>query len=113
MKQDPIEEIKALIVKGDMDQSIQKLSEFLNGDFFNDEALLMLGACFMSKGMNGLGAIVTHAAVAAREERGKGYPEALLNLGDATNQSIAMMWRSGFGKPLSCRRLCLESAPRS
>lgn len=81
INQDPIEEIKALVVKGEIDQPIQKLSEFLNRDFFHDEALFMLGACFMAKGLNGLAAVVTHSAVAAREEKGQNYPEALMNLG--------------------------------
>lgn len=81
--QPPLEEAKALIVKGEIDAGIQKLSEFLNTDFFHEEALFMLGACLQTKGMNGLSAVVTSAGIDARTARGKPFPEALLNLGAA------------------------------
>lgn len=85
------------IVKGDIDAGIQKLSLFLNGDFFNDEALFMLGAALQSKGMNGLSAVLTSAAIDARTARGKPFPEALMNLGSAykaehLNDTAARIW---------------------
>lgn len=79
----PLDEAKTLIMRGDYDPAIQRLSEFLNGDFYHDEALFMLGACMQAKGMNGLSAILTSAAVDARKVKGKPFPEALLNLGAA------------------------------
>lgn len=97
LDQTPLEEAKALIVKGAVDAAIQRLTEFLNGDFFNEEALFMLGACWQAKGMNGLSAVLTSAAVDARVARGKPFPEALLNLGGAykaehRNDTAAKVW---------------------
>ncbi len=83
MEPGPLNEARALIVKGDLDAAIQKLSIFLNGEFFHDEALFMLGGCMISKGMNGLAAVLTSAAVDARAAQNKPFPEALLNLGVA------------------------------
>lgn len=77
----PFEEGQVLAVRGDLDPAIQKLSEALNGDFFHDETLFMLGACLQAKGMNGLSAVLTSAAVDARGAKGKPFPEALMNLG--------------------------------
>jgi len=98
---DELNEARALIVKGDADQAIQKLSEFLNGDFFHDEALFMLGACLLAKGLNGLGAVVTSAAIDARASRGKAFPEALLNLGAAykaehANELAERIWNDAL-----------------
>lgn len=82
-----IDEAKALVLKGDVDAAVRKLTESLNGDFFNEEALFMLGNCFMAGGMNGLSAVVTSAAIDARRARSGGpYPEAMLNLGCAYKQ---------------------------
>lgn len=97
MKQPPLEEAKALIVKGQIDPAVQTLSEFLNGDFFNDEALFMLGACLAQKSLNGLSAVVTSAAIDARLAKGKIFPEALLNLGAAykserKNETALKIW---------------------
>lgn len=78
-----IDEAKLHIAKGEVDAALQKLSECLNGDFFNAEALFMLGACLQGKGMNGLAAVVTSAAIDSRAAQGKKFPEALVNLGCA------------------------------
>lgn len=83
MFQTPLQEAQALIVKGDFDEALNVLSEFLNGDFFNPEALFMFGACLMEKGKNGLAAVITSAAIDARAAQGQAFPEALLNLGGA------------------------------
>lgn len=79
----PLDEARVLIMRGDLDPAIQRLSEVLNGEFYHDEALFMLGACLQAKGMNGLSAIVTSAAVDARAIKGRTFPEALMNLGAA------------------------------
>jgi tetratricopeptide (TPR) repeat protein len=81
MEPTALNEIQALIVKGEVDAAIHKCAAFLNDDFFHDEALFLLGGCFMAGGMNGLAAVVTSAAIDAREAKGKPFPEALLNLG--------------------------------
>lgn len=74
----------ANIAKGDTEAAIQELTLFLNSDFVNDEALFMLGACMMSKGLNGLSYVLTSAALEARQARsGKSFPEAMMNLGAA------------------------------
>lgn len=79
-----LDEARVLAMRGDLDPAIQKLSEFLNGDFYHDEALFMLGAGLIAKGMNGLGAVVTNAAIEARSaQKNKPFPEALVNLGGA------------------------------
>lgn len=80
----PIEEARALIVKGDGTGAMDKLAEILNGDFYHTEALFLLGGLFIERGMNGVGAVITSAAIDSRETReGKPFPEALLNLGGA------------------------------
>lgn len=81
MEPNLLEQGKALVMKGDVDGAINTLTEYLNDDFFNDEALFMLGNCFINKGKNGLAAVVTSAAVDARAARQKIFPEALMNLG--------------------------------
>ena len=75
------EEGRVLAARGDINLAIERLSEALNADFFHDEALFMLGAMMMSKGLNGLGAVLTSAAIDAREGKKKHFPEALMNLG--------------------------------
>lgn len=92
-----LDEGKALVLKGDVDGALRKFSEFLNGDFFHDEALFMLGSCFMAGGMNGLAAVCTSAAVDARSLHGKPFPEALMNLGgiyknEHGNEMAARIW---------------------
>lgn len=79
----PLDEAKTLIMRGAFDPAIQRLSEFLNGEFYHEEALFMLGACLQAKGMNGLSAVVTSAAIDARASKGRTFPEALMNLGAA------------------------------
>lgn len=83
MSQKLFEETQSLLLKGDVDGAIRGFSEFLNGDFFNDEALFMLGGCFMSAGMNGLGAVLTSVAIEVRSAKGRKFPEAMTNLGAA------------------------------
>jgi tetratricopeptide (TPR) repeat protein len=92
-----LEEAQALVVKGAVDEAIQKLGLFLNGEFYHDEALFMLGGCLLAKGMNGLGAVITSAAVDARATKGRSFPEALMNLGAAykaehRNQTAEQIW---------------------
>ena len=80
----PLDEARALVAKNDIAGAMDKLGQLLNGDFYHPEALFMLGACFMERGMNGVGYVMTAAAVEAKQAReGKAYPEALLNLGAA------------------------------
>jgi tetratricopeptide (TPR) repeat protein len=83
MEPTPLDICRSLVAKGDLDAAIQRLSEFLNGAFFHDEALFMLGACMMAKGMNGLSAVLTSAAIDSRAAKGRKFPEALINLGGA------------------------------
>lgn len=79
----PLDEAKTLVMRGEYGPAIQRLGEFLNRDFFHDEALFMLGYCYQAMGMNGISAVVTSAAIDARNARGKPFPEALMNLGGA------------------------------
>lgn len=79
----PLDEARVLIMRNEYDSAIRVLGNFLNGDFFHDEALFMLGGCFAAGGMNGLGAVLTSTAIDVRKAKGKQFPEALLNLGAA------------------------------
>lgn len=80
----PLDEAKTRIMRGELDAAMQVLTKFLNDDFYHAEALFMMGAAMISQGMNGLGAVLTSAAIDAKQARGEGpYPEALLNLGSA------------------------------
>ena len=77
-----LDEAKILVMREEYSTAIPKLAGFLNGDFYNDDALFMLGHCFAAQGMNGLSAVVTTAAIQARKQKtGKEFPEALMNLG--------------------------------
>src|SRR5215831_5750072 len=81
--QHPIEKARALVDKGESDAALTELTAFLNTEFYNDEALFMLGSIFIEKGMNGLGAVLTTSAINSRMADGRTFPEALMNLGMA------------------------------
>lgn len=83
MEPTQIERARALLVKGDLGGATEALYAVLNDDFFNEEALFMLGSCFMANDRNGVGAVLTSAAIDARAVKGKPFPEALMNLGVA------------------------------
>lgn len=88
-------------MRGEPDAAIQVLSEFLNGEFFHEEALFMLGAALQSKGLNGLGAVLTSAAIDARAVHKKPFPEALMNLGacyraEHDNETAAKIWHDAL-----------------
>jgi tetratricopeptide (TPR) repeat protein len=96
-----LEEAKSLLGRGDIAAAIPKLAMCLNDDFFNDEILFLLGGCFIGQGMNGLGAVVTSAAIDARAGRNHPFPEALRNLGTAykaehNNEVAEKVWRAGL-----------------
>jgi len=94
----PLDEAKVLISRGDLAPAIQILSQFLNDDFWHDEALMMLGACHISVGNNGLGAVLSSAAIDARMAKtGRPYIEAMMNLGAAykaehDNENAGKVW---------------------
>ena len=97
----PLDEARVLISRGDIDPAIYRLSEFLNGQFYHPEALFMLGGCYLAKGLNGLAAVVTSAAVDAYAMKNKPFPEALLNLGVAyrvenDNETAGRIWRDAL-----------------
>lgn len=81
--QTALERAQALIVKGDPDGAIPLLGEALNAKFYDDETLYLLGGCLIEKGLNGLAAVVTSAAIDVRKVGGKTFPEAMMNLGTA------------------------------
>jgi tetratricopeptide (TPR) repeat protein len=109
--QSPLNEIQALIVKGAINEAVEKLGPLLNNDFFHDEALFLLGGCLQSKGLNGLSAVITSAAIDSREAQGKTFPEALLNLGSAykaehKNEVARRVWE----RALKCENIPRERA---
>jgi Tfp pilus assembly protein PilF len=56
-----------------------ELAERLNADFYDPEALFLLGKLYMDQGKNGLGAVLTSAAIDASPH----FLEAKINLGAA------------------------------
>lgn len=79
-----LDEAKILIVRQDYASAIPKLCEVLNGDFYDPEALFMLGACFAAQGMSGASVHFTNASIQARAQRDKQpFPDAMVNLGGA------------------------------
>lgn len=98
----PLDEAKILISRGDIVAAIPILSRALNDEFWHEEALLMLGACHLSVGNNGLGAVLSSAAIDARSARtGKPYLEAMMNLGAAHkaehhNDDAGKVWRDAL-----------------
>jgi tetratricopeptide (TPR) repeat protein len=96
-----LEEGRVYAARGETDAAIRKLSEALNEDFYQDEALFMLGAVFIGSGMNGLGAVLTSAAVDARAVKKRAFPEALMNLGAAykaehQNETAERIWKDAL-----------------
>lgn len=78
---DLFESAKVHIDRGEIDHAIPVLIDHLNGHFHDEVALFMLGACFIQKGKNGIGAALTRQAIEIRNKRGANFPEALKNLG--------------------------------
>ena len=72
---------KVHIDRGEIDQAAQCLGLHLNVDFHDEEALMMLGACYLTRGNPGVAAALTHQAIEVRKRKGKQFPEALKNLG--------------------------------
>lgn len=104
----PLDEAKTLIMRGEFTPAVQRLSEFLNTDFFHDEALFMLGYCMQMQGMNGLSAVLLSAAIDSRTAKKGTFPEALMNLGGAykaehNNEVASRVWADALTK---------ESLPR-
>ena len=75
------EAAKVHIDRGQIDEAIPALVDHLNNNFEDEIALFMLGACFIQKGKNGLGAALTRQAIEIKRFRGGNFPEAFKNLG--------------------------------
>lgn len=76
-----LDDAKALVFKGDPGAT-QALIDVLNDDFFQQsEVLMMLGCQFLARGNHGLAAVLSSAAIDARQVEGKPFPEAERNLG--------------------------------
>lgn len=75
-----LEAAKVHIDRGKIDEAIPALVDHLNIDFHDEAALLMLGACFIQKGKNGIAAALTRQAIEIRKYKGQQFPEALGNL---------------------------------
>lgn len=106
--QTPFEQAQALVAKGDIDGAIPKLCEVLNSDFFSGEVLYYLGACMLAKGQHGLAAVVTSAAIDARQITNKPFPEAMLNLGTCYKREF----RNEIAEKIWLRALKAETYPR-
>lgn len=77
MKQSLFEQGKVHIDRGEVDQAILCLTDHLNGNFWDADALFMLSGCLLSKGKDGLAAGLLKLALSIKPK----FPEALLNLG--------------------------------
>lgn len=103
----PLDEAKVLIMRGDIAPAIQILSAYLNNEFWHDEALMMLAGCHLAAGNNGLGAVLSSAAIDARVAKtGKPYIEAMINLGAAhkaehNNEAAGKVWLDALRQNLA------------
>lgn len=93
------EQAKVHVDRGEEEAALDKLSQFLNHDFNHAEALFMLGSLLIHRGSHGLGAVLTKAAIEAREGK---FCEAYLNLGMAyksefDNETAEKVWKIGLG----------------
>lgn len=96
-----LDEGKVYAMRGDYDHAIKKLGDHLNGDFFDEEALYLLGNCFMQVGGNGIAATFFNAAIQVAEAKGKKFPSAMINLGgvyktEHNNEMAEKMWREAL-----------------
>lgn len=76
-----LEQAKTHIDRGQVDEAINNLIEHLDANFNDASALMMLGACFLTKGHAGIAAAVTKQAIEIKRQDGVAYSEALNNLG--------------------------------
>ncbi len=105
-----LDEARVHIMRQDYGAAIPKLAEFLNGNFWHDEALFLLGGCFSAQGMNGLSAVMTSAAIQARaQQKNKPFPEALMNLGCAYKSEH----RNDLAEKFWLEALKHETAPKA
>lgn len=81
MSKEQLEQAKVHIDRSQIEQAIPVLIDHLNDNFHDDEALFMLGACFLSRGKAGMGAALNRLAIQIRTDKGHIFPEALKNLG--------------------------------
>lgn len=94
-----LDHAKVNIDRGETDQAINNLTEHLNTNFNDAEALFMLGAALTVKGKHGLAAAVTWQAIGIQKRNGQDMPDAMMNLGycyraendDTTAEKIWLM----------------------
>lgn len=79
MSQELLERGKTHLDRDEMDQAINVLTDYISTDFWNAEALMMLGVAFLAKGKAGMAAVITSQALRIKPN----FPEALLNMGSA------------------------------
>src|SRR6266576_979500 len=97
----PFEEGQALMMRGNLNAAVDKLSHALNGDFFNEDILFYLGSCFQAMGWNGLSAVMASAAIDGRKAKKEPHADLLINLGAAykSEQKMTMaqaIWEDAF-----------------
>jgi tetratricopeptide (TPR) repeat protein len=107
MSKEQLEQAKVHIDRRQIEQAIPVLIDHLNDNFHDEEALFMLGACFLDRGKPGMGSALNRLAIQIRTDKGQPFPEALKNLGacfKAENRMDAAeeVWR-----------LALEVAPNN
>lgn len=94
-----LDHAKVNIDRGETDQAINNLTEHLNTNFNDAEALFMLGAALTVKGKHGVAAAVTWQAIGIQKRNGQDMPDAMMNLGycyraendDTTAEKIWLM----------------------
>jgi tetratricopeptide (TPR) repeat protein len=105
MSKEQLEQAKVHIDRSQIEQAIPVLIDHLNDNFHDEEALFMLGACFLDRGKPGMGAALNRLAIQIRTDRGQQFPEALKNLGACFKAENKM------NQAEEIWRLALEVAP--
>jgi DNA replication protein DnaC len=75
-----LERAKVHIDRGEITEAVNCLADHLNDDFHDDEAIFLLGSCYLSRGKNGVAASLLRQAIEIRKARGQSFPDAVQNL---------------------------------
>ena len=97
-----LDQAKIHIDRSQLDEAVQQLGLHLNDNFYDEEALFMLGGALIGKGMNGIAAAVTQQAIEIRRKKGMPFYEAMANLaacfkGEHNDGTAEEIWKIALG----------------